>query len=159
MGADRGKNEWRSLIRQMVATGFLRLDIGGYGGIAMTDKGRGLWQGESVFLYRLDTVPARPPKPPREAGERRRKASEDGLLSGPETALLDALKTLRLGLAKERGVPAYIVFSDRTLIDMARRKPRTEEEFAEVNGVGAAKLKAFATPFLAAIENALVDTG
>ncbi len=48
-------------------------------------------------------------------------------------------------------MPAYIVFPDRTLIDMVRRRPRTEAEFAEVNGVGAAKLKEFAAPFLAAI--------
>ena len=56
-------------------------------------------------------------------------------------------------------MPAYIVFPDRSLIDMARRHPRTEEEFAEVNGVGAAKLKAFAAPFLAAIDGALADAG
>ncbi len=158
-GADRGKNEWRSLIRQMVATGLLQLDIGGYGGISLTGAGRELLQGESVFLYRPDTVPARPAEPAREAGGRRRKDLVDGPLSGPEAALLDAFKALRLQLARERGVPAYIVFSDRTLIDMARRKPRTEEEFAEVNGVGAAKLEAFAAPFLAVIENALSGDG
>ena len=157
MGADRGKNEWRSLVRQMVATGLLRLDIGGYGGLSITGKGRGLLQGESVFLYRRDTAPARSSEPARDPGGRRRKEPQDGPLSGPETALLDALKALRLRLAKERGVPAYVVFPDRTLIDMVRRRPRTEEEFAEVNGVGAAKLKAFAEPFLAAIETALAD--
>ena len=159
MGAARGKNEWRSLIRQMVASGLLRLDIGGYGGISITGKGRGLLQGESVFLYRRETVPPRPTKPARETGGRRGKELEDGSVSGAEAALLDALKALRLRLAKERGVPAYVVFPDRTLIDMVRRKPRTEEEFAEVNGVGAAKLKAFATPFLAAIESAIGGAG
>jgi len=159
VGADVGKNEWRSLIRQLVATGLLRLDIGGYGGISITGKGRELLQGESVFLYRRDTVSARAPGAAREAKARRRTEPEDGPLSGPETALLDALKTLRLRLARERNVPAYIVFSDRTLIDMARRKPRTEEEFAEVNGVGAAKLAAFAAPFLAAVESVLADNG
>ena len=56
-------------------------------------------------------------------------------------------------------VPAYIVFPDRSLIDIARRRPRTEAEFAEVNGVGAAKLKQFAAPFLAAIDGALSDAG
>ena len=157
VGADRGKNEWRSLIRQMVATGFLRLDIGGYGGISMTGKGRGLLQGESRFLYRPDTVRARPDAPAREAGGRRRKEPDGAPLSASEAALLEDLKALRLRLARERGVPAYIVFSDRTLIDLARRKPRTEEEFAEVNGVGAAKLAAFAEPFLAAIEGTLAD--
>ena len=158
-GEDRGKNEWRSLIRQMVATGFLNLDIGGYGGISITGKGRDLLQGESVFLYRPDTVPVRAAETPRASSGRRGKEPEDSPLSGPEAALLDALKALRLRLAKERGVPAYIVFSDRSLIDMARRKPRTEQEFAEMNGVGAAKLEAFAAPFLAAIESALADAG
>ena len=75
-----------------------------------------------------------------------------------EAALLCALKAMRLELARERGVPAYIVFPDRTLIDMARRRPRTEAEFAEVNGVGAAKLREFSQPFLAAIEAALSDS-
>ena len=159
VGADRGKNEWRSLIRQLVAAGFLRLDIGGFGGISMTGKGRGLLQGESTFLYRLDAVRTRAPEPARGGGRKRGKEPEEGPLAGADAALLDVLKALRLRLARERGVPAYIVFSDRTLIDMARRQPRTEEEFAEVNGVGAAKLAAFAEPFLAAIREALGDAG
>ena len=56
-------------------------------------------------------------------------------------------------------MPAYIVFPDRTLIDMARRRPRTKEEFAEVDGVGAAKLEQFAAPFLAAIDGVRSDAG
>ena len=155
VGAARGKNEWRSLIRQMVATGFLRLDIAGYGGLAITGKGRALLRGEGVFLYREETIVARPSAAPRET---RKKVSEHPL-NDSQAALLDVLKALRLELARDRGVPAYIVFPDRSLIDMARRRPRTEEEFAEVNGVGAAKLKAFATPFLAAIGGVLADAG
>ena len=64
VGAERGKNEWRSLIRQMVATGFLRIDIGGYGGIGITEKGLGLLRGDGEFLYREDTVIARTSPPP-----------------------------------------------------------------------------------------------
>ena len=155
VGPTRGKNEWRSLIRQMVAAGFLRLDISGYGGIAITGKGRTLLRGEGVFLYREDTVVERS-----SVARRKPRDADSGLpLNGDQEALLSNLKALRLRLARERGVPAYIVFSDRSLIDMARRRPRTEEEFAEVNGVGAAKLKAFAEPFLAAIDGALSDAG
>ena len=158
VGAARGKNEWRSLIRQLVATGFLRLDIAGYGGLAITDKGRGLLRGDGEFLYREDNVVAGASSPSREPrGRREKEASRP--LDGDQAALLDTLKALRLELARARGVPAYIVFPDRTLIDMARRRPRTEEEFAEVNGVGAAKLKQFAKPFLAAIDGALSDAG
>ena len=150
VGAERGKNEWRSLIRQMVATGFLRIDIGGYGGIGITEKGLGLLRGDGEFLYRENTVIARTPAKARDSGAARGDAGEPAL-AGEDTALLGALKALRLEIARERGVPAYIVFPDRTLIDMVRRRPRTEAEFAEVNGVGAAKLKEFAVPFLAAI--------
>ena len=75
----------------------------------------------------------------------------EATLAGEGSALLGALKALRLEIARERGVPAYIVSPDRTLIDMVRRRPRIEAEFAEVNGVGVAKLKEFAVPFLAAI--------
>ena len=150
VGADRGKNEWRSLIRQMVATGFLRIDIGGYGGIGITEKGLGLLRGDGEFLYREDTVIARGSGKTRASGAARGEAGEPALAGG-DAALLGSLKALRLEIARERGVPAYIVFPDRTLIDMVRRRPRTEAAFAEVNGVGAAKLKEFAAPFLAAI--------
>ena len=153
VGAERGKNEWRSLIRQMVATGFLRIDIGGYGGIGITEKGLGPLRGEGEFLYREDTVIARTPTKGRDKGGARGDAMEPALAGG-DTALLGILKALRLEIARERGVPAYIVFPDRTLLDMVRRRPRTEAEFAEVNGVGAAKLKEFAVPFLAAIATA-----
>ena len=156
-GADRGKNEWRSLIRQMVATGFLRLDIEGYGGIGIADKGRALLRGDGAFLYREDTVIVRRPAEAREPRARRGDRAEEPLGDG-ETALLGVLKELRLEFARARGVPAYIVFPDRTLIDMARRRPRTQAEFAEVNGVGTAKLKQFAGPFLAAINAVLSDT-
>ena len=75
-GADRGKNEWRSIVRQMVATGFLRLDIAGYGGIGITDKGRALVHGEGEFLYREDTVIAR------RAGARAPRAKRQGVRTG-----------------------------------------------------------------------------
>ncbi len=151
VGANRGKNEWRSLIRQMVAAGFLRLDIGGFGGLGITDKGGALLHGDGAFIYREDTAVSRSPA--------KTQARSDGRaeqpLTGGEAMLLDALKALRLELARERGVPAFVVFHDRTLIDMARRRPRTEAEFAGVSGVGEAKLKQFAGPFLAAIDAAL----
>ena len=153
-GADRKKGEWQSLIRQLVAVGFLRLDIQGYGGLGLTEKGQALLQGDGTFLYREETVKRTP------ASRRKSSATEiDHLLTAQQTDLLGILKELRLQLAKERGVPAYVVFPDRSLIDMARRAPRTEEDFAEINGVGAAKLKDFAEPFLSAINSATVGFG
>ena len=154
VGTNRGKNEWRSLIRQMVAAGFLRLDIGGFGGLGVTDKGGALLRGDGAFIYRKDAAVTRSPAKTRGRSDGRAERP----LTGRETMLLDVLKALRLELARERGVPAFVVFHDRTLIDMARRSPRTEAEFAEVSGVGEAKLEQFAGPFLAAIDAAVSDT-
>lgn len=150
-GGEHKKEEWRSMIRQLVAAGFLNLDVKGYGGLAMTDKGQALLQGEEDFQYRPDTMRAAP------ARRSKRSAALAATLSRSELILLDQLKALRLRLAKERGVPAYVVFSDKSLADMVQRQPRNETEFAEVNGVGAAKLKDFAAPFLEALATATLD--
>jgi ATP-dependent DNA helicase RecQ len=153
-GAERKKGEWQSLIRQMVATGLLRIDIAGYGGLGINPSGRTLLRGDATFLYREDTVARTPAKT---AALRKSRATTvpDQPLTDEQMVLLGILKDIRLQLAKERGVPAYIVFPDRSLIDMAQRTPRTIEDFASINGVGAAKLKDFAEPFLAAIAGAV----
>ncbi|HEX4111869.1 MAG TPA: DNA helicase RecQ [Stellaceae bacterium] len=144
-GAARKKHEWHSLIRQLVAGGFLTLDVGNHGGLAIADKGHEMRRGEVPFQYRID--------PPRRAS--RDKTKPDRIpaagTSGADPALLAALKAVRLRLARERNVPAYVIFSDRTLIDMAECRPRDLDGFATVNGVGAMKLKAFGQIFLAAI--------
>jgi len=139
-GAERKREEWQSLIRQLVGGGFLLIDIGGYGGLRIAPKGRALMQGEENFRYRPVTASTRK--------EKRTKVIRDAALSQEETSLLDALKQLRSKLAKQRRVPAYVVFSDRTLIDMAQKRPHNEHEFGEVHGVGAAKSREFAAVFL-----------
>jgi ATP-dependent DNA helicase RecQ len=144
-GRARTKEEWRSLIRQLVAGEFLSLDIGGYGGLSLGEKGRALLRGEASFQYRPNSL--------RKSQRKPRAARAAPALATGDESLLEKLKRLRLALAKERDVPAYVVFSDRSLIDMAEKKPRDETAFAEVHGVGAAKLKEFAAVFLAAIRD------
>ncbi len=143
-GAGLKTAEWRSILRQMVAAGFLRTDAEAYGALKVTARGEALGAGAEGFRYRRDALPAaaraeRPARPPEEE------------LGPAEAALFDALRALRSELARARGVPAYLVFADRTLREMAREAPRTREAFARLHGVGAAKLEAFAEPFLAAI--------
>jgi ATP-dependent DNA helicase RecQ len=142
-GAARKKEEWRAIIRQLVASDFLRLDIAGMGGLALTTKGRDLLRGHGTFQYRPAVV--------ERTTRRDRRETAAAELDDAQAALLEALKTLRLRLAKERRVPAYVIFSDRSLIDMAQRRPRNKSEFAEVNGVGRAKLEEFGDIFVAAI--------
>ncbi|MXZ81654.1 MAG: DNA helicase RecQ [Gammaproteobacteria bacterium] len=152
VGTDRSANAWRSVVRQMVAAGYMRIDIAGYGGLGITGKGRELLRGQGEFLYREDAAIA--PGPP--SARKPRKGHPGNMEQEPDgddAVLLATLNTLRLNLARERGVPAYVVFPDRALLDMVRRKPRNAAEFAQVSGVGAVKLKEFADPFLSAIDS------
>ena len=147
IGKDLKKEEWRSIIRQLTAAGFLCLDSEGYGGLAITGTGHVLLRDDADFQYRQDTIKASTSSSKTSSG-RKGTAAAPPDLSNNDTALFGRLKELRLHLAKERGVPAYVIFPDKTLADMARRRPQNVAEFAEVNGVGAAKLKKFAAPFL-----------
>ncbi|MER8591281.1 DNA helicase RecQ [Mesorhizobium sp. M1182] len=142
-GVAHKKSFLLSLLRQLVAGGFLTLDSAGHGGLAIAEKGRALARGEASFRYRVDA----------RQSSRRKIRPEDTAAGteGLDSALLAALKAVRLRLARERQVPAFVIFSDRTLIDMAERCPRDLDAFAAVNGVGAAKLKDFGEIFLGAI--------
>jgi len=142
-GSAHKREEWQSLIRQLAAGEFLAIDAAGYGSLGAAAKGRALLRGEGTFSHK----PARPTKK-----AERKARTEAVVLSDGGQSLLAALKQVRWRLAKQRQVAAYLIFSDRTLIDMAERKPSTRDEFAQVHGVGAAKLKEFAGTFLSAIE-------
>ena len=144
-GKHRSRADWQSLIRQLVGAGFLTIDVAGFGGISVSSKGRALQQGETVFRYRPDLV--------RGAKKAARRAALPPTSDPRADELLVRLKALRLKLAKQRGVAAYLIFSDRTLIDMANRVPLTKWDFGEVSGVGAAKQEQFGDVFLTEIKS------
>ena len=143
-GKDKARTEWQSLIRQMAAGGLLSLDAGGYGGLAIGEKGSELMRGEGAFRHKKDLV--------RVTKTKMRAEARAAMGADPQAdKLLARLKTLRSRLAGERRVPAYVIFSDRSLIDMAMKRPKTLDEFGGVHGVGAAKLGEFGRVFLAEI--------
>ena len=146
IGTELRKGEWQSVIRQLVAAQFLQLDVQGYGGLTITLKGEGLMRGQENFHYRKDTL-----KKNRAANRKIRDLATVADLPDADTALLAELRKLRLRLAKSRGVPAYVIFPDRSLVDMARQKPTTVDEFAAIHGVGAAKLRDFGETFVTTI--------
>jgi ATP-dependent DNA helicase RecQ len=149
VGADRTQREWQGIVRQMVAAGLLDIDIAGYGGLRATPAGTALMKGQGAFRYRPETIRRGAEKKQRRASAAAARAADN--LDPAAAQLLQALKALRLRLASERHVPPYVIFSDRSLIDMAARRPRTRAEFAEVFGVGEAKLRDLAEVFLQAI--------
>ena len=142
LGKDRPRAEWQGLIRQLVGAGFLTHDVGGFGGLAISASGRALLGGVGEFRYRK--VEQRATKKATRATAIAEVADADPRAG----ALLVRLKALRMTLAKQARVPAYVIFSDRTLIDMAERVPLTKWDFGEVHGVGAAKQEKFAEIFL-----------
>ncbi|HXC56965.1 MAG TPA: DNA helicase RecQ [Rhizomicrobium sp.] len=142
-GAARKKEEWRSLIRQLVAGGFVSHDVAGYGGLSLLGSGRALLRGEGAFHYRPDAA--------RGAARKERVVPASGTLTPERSALLAALKKLRLRIAAQRHLPAYLIFSDKTLLEMAASAPRNLHEFAMIGGVGASKLRDFGQLFVDAI--------
>jgi ATP-dependent DNA helicase RecQ len=142
LGKERPRAEWQGIVRQLVGAGFLVHDVGGFGGLSLAPKGRALLGGAGAFRYR-QTAPKLSKKSARSSAIA--AVAEADPRAG---ALLVRLKALRMQLAKQARVPAYVIFSDRTLIDMAERVPLTKWDFGEVHGVGAAKQEKFADIFL-----------
>ena len=154
-GARHSKAEWQAIIRQMIAGGFLEVDIAGYSSLLITDKGNALSRGQGEFLYRADTLQPLKRRATNQAGSGAFGKSQPVIdLSGRDLDLLAELKKKRLSLAKERGVPAYVIFPDKTLADMAHKRPSNLEEFAEVKGVGKSKLQQFGEIFINVMRNA-----
>mgnify|MGYP001228428860 FL=1 len=143
-GKERPKNFWTAFIRQVVASGYLSIDVEGYGGLQLTEKAEPLLKGEQGYEYR--DIPRT-----KATGSKKARAAV-AALDDADAELLAGLKALRRELAQERKVPAYVIFSDATLHDMCVMKPNDLETLALVNGVGPKKLKDFGGMFLQALK-------
>jgi ATP-dependent DNA helicase RecQ len=143
VGKDRTPGEWRSIFRQMYASGLIALDIVGHGSWSVTDAGRAVLRDEAKFDVRKDALWAEKAE---KKGTRKGKAVH--ATSPGDAGLLADLKSLRTRIAKEIRQPAYVVFADRTLIEMAAIGPKTLDDMRLVHGVGAAKLERYGLAFL-----------
>jgi ATP-dependent DNA helicase RecQ len=143
VGKEYGRQEWRSIFRQLHGAGIVALDITGHGTWSVTETGRRVLKGAARVTLRQDTLKPATRKAARAAANAAALAGDQG-----DAALFEALRRRRSELAKEQRVAAYVVFADKTLIDMARRKPATVAEMGAVHGVGAAKLRQYGEVFL-----------
>ena len=143
IGADLDVGQWRSVIRQLVARGLLRVDVEKYGSLQLTAAARPVLRGEATVELRRDALPARRTRRGGEAPARVQAVLGDG-----DQALFDALRAQRRALAEQQGVPPYVIFHDASLIEMAARRPASLAEFAAVAGVGATKLERYGETFL-----------
>ena len=143
------EKQWRSVFRQLLAMGLLEADAEGFGTLRLAKASRDVLVGNRSVRLREDARPAR--------ASRKRRDSQ--LVTGGgslgveayEQPLWDELRKLRTQLARQHGVPPYVIFHDATLLAMLRALPSNEEELAAISGVGDAKLKRYGHDFLAVI--------
>lgn len=146
IGTELSVAEWRSVLRQLIAFGHLQVDLDGHGALKLTEACRPVLRGETTVLMRRDPRGQR-----HEKLRRTREATDIAFDDESERALWARLRSLRRELADRQGVPPYIIFNDRTLLEMLRTRPRTLDQMAMLGGVGAKKLERYGLAFLDAI--------
>ncbi len=145
IGSELDETGWRGLFRQLTAAGFLTGDEEGHGTLVLTDRARPLLKGDVRFPMRLQARVS-PPK------SRVRAAKNTSIAAGDE-ALLAALKVLRLELAADARVPPYVICHDKTLIDLATKRPVSVDGLAGVIGLGDVKIKRYGARFLSVVSS------
>jgi len=140
IGTELNATEWRTLYRQIIARGLLRVDVEGHGSVQLTDTARPILKGETLLTLR---------KMVKVSKTERRKAKA---YTGSGNAVLwEALREHRKALASEQEIPAYMIFHDATLAEMSERQPQTLEQLSRVSGVGQSKLDKYGAGFLEVI--------
>ncbi|MCE1237880.1 MAG: DNA helicase RecQ [Hyphomicrobiales bacterium] len=150
VGKEFSKPQWRAIFRQMLALGLADVDPAAHGAWWVTDAGGEVLKGAHPVVFRRDVVEAARSEGRKKSAKIDKKPSAAGL-DEEAARLLARLKSVRADLARELNAPAYVVFADRTLIEMAEKKPSNRTEMATLHGVGAAKLERFADVFLKAV--------
>ena len=140
IGKDWSRPQWQAIFRQMMGHDLVRPDPERHGALRMTEAARPILKGEAQITLRKDTL--------RKAT---RRPAVKMMVSEEDAPLLSALKAKRRALAEAARVPAYVIFPDRTLIEMAEKRPMTLDEMARIGGVGAKKLDRYGDTFLEVI--------
>jgi ATP-dependent DNA helicase RecQ len=144
IGADLSEQDWRSVVRQLLARGIL-VAQGDYGTLAPGEPAAAVLRGETAVPLRKDTI-GRPA-----SSSRARKASAADALDAGDRGLFEALRAWRAETAREQGVPAYIVFGDATLRALAEHRPASLADLDGITGIGAKKREAYGEGVIAVI--------
>ena len=142
IGEDYSKSEWQGVFRQMMGYDLIRPDIERFGAFRMTEMARPILRGEQKIELRKDTII-----------KEVRKTKVKSLVAEEDETLFSALKSKRRFLAEALNAPAYVVFADAVLMEMARSRPSSLDEFSKLSGVGAVKLERYGKAFLEVINN------
>ncbi len=146
IGKDWSRPQWQAIFRQMMGHDLVRPDPERHGALRMTEAAKPILKGEAQINLRKDTI--------RKAT---RRPAVKMMVSEEDAPLLSALKAKRRALAEAARVPAYVIFPDRTLIEMAESRPGTLDDMARIGGVGAKKLERYGTTFLEVLTGAIEE--
>ena len=138
IGQDLTTTEWRSVFRQLIALGYIDIDIERHGALRLTEKCRPLLRGEQQLELRKLSVEEKQTK------EKKQKSP----VRPQDQELWEALRSLRMEIASEAGVPPYVIFHDATLQEMLKKRPQSTHDMAHISGVGEQKLKRYGKQFL-----------
>jgi ATP-dependent DNA helicase RecQ len=137
IGTELDNKEWSTLYRQLIASGFLRVDFEGHGSVKLTEAARPVLKGEQRLTLR---------KMLKSSKTKLRKTRTFSATAN--NALWESLRQHRTELAEDQGVPAYVIFHDATLAEMTERQPQTLKQLSNITGVGESKLEAYGESFL-----------
>src|SRR5438874_182074 len=136
IGRERSEREWRAIVRQCIALGILEIDHDAYSALRLTADSRGVLRGERSIALRAWRESKR-------SARRARTAAGVGELSAEALQLFERLRAWRLEAARRHGVPAYVIFHDATLREIARLRPSSLDSLRHISGIGARKLDAY----------------
>jgi ATP-dependent DNA helicase RecQ len=142
IGGDLSKPEWQNIFRQLVSQNLLMVDVNEHNGIKITEKG-------FLFLKEKDTISFRKLTEKQKAKKSRRaKKAVVELDNDVDQDLYENLRVIRQQIAKKRRLPAYVIFHDKTLIELAKSKPQNLDEMLDITGIGESKLRKFGQELL-----------
>jgi len=149
IGKALSQQQWSSVFRQLVSGGYLETDIEAYGGIKLTEASRPVLRNETEVWLRRDEDTSKRKSSKAERGAR----VKEGYAEANDDPLWHAIKAKRTELAKDQGVPPYVIFHDSTLLEILNQKPGSLTEMGNISGIGQAKLARYGDDFLQVLED------
>jgi len=144
IGKEHDNRTWRAILRQLVAMRLIEVDLSGHGGLSISEEGR-------RFLREKPALMLRVPSAPRSGRQQASRNAVSTILPDADRGLFEALRAKRMEIARAQNVPPYVIFHDRTLLELATAKPQTARAMAGIAGVGETKLERYGDAFLTAI--------
>jgi ATP-dependent DNA helicase RecQ len=151
VGAEFDKRDWQSVFRQLVAQGHLAVDVEGHGGLYLGETAAAVLRGEVPVAFRKDPTRNRAR---RRRGDGKEAHTAPAFVAPADETLWEKLRARRLELAREQGVPPYVIFHDTTLLDIVRHRPRNLAALARIPGIGRSKLDRYGAMVLSVIAEA-----